>query len=90
MYVVGIHPKIFNKLLWFLRKNGLWVERHSYSFRVMYRGRFVASFHIYPGYNIAVLRLYSGKQSIDRFVEEKVLQAFNKYLPDYRVDIEYI
>ncbi|MEM1773435.1 MAG: hypothetical protein QXQ71_06405, partial [Desulfurococcaceae archaeon] len=63
MLPIGISVKVLNSIVDELRKRGLWAERHSYSIRIMYNGEFVASLHIYPGFNEAVLRLYGSEES---------------------------
>ena len=82
----GIHVKVLNQIVWELRDRGLWVERHSYSFRVFRNERIVGSFHIYPGYNEVILRI------IDKQAGEEVItiivDVLKKHLPEYKVVIE--
>ncbi len=85
---IGIQHKILNNIVWELRKHGFWVERHSYSFRAMIKNYFIGSFHVYPGYNEVVVKLY-GNLEIHRRFAETVITIFKKYLPNYRVKITY-
>lgn len=90
LFPKGVDVRVLNRIVLFLRDNGLWVERHSYSFRVMYMGRFVASFHIYPGFNSVVLKLYSGDRWVDGFLERIVKEAFSIFLPSYVVEVRHM
>ncbi|WP_440059956.1 hypothetical protein ACSU1N_02030 [Thermogladius sp. 4427co] len=81
----GIHPRVFNKIVWELRSLGLWAERHSYSMRVMYRDKFVASLHFYPGYNIIEGRLYAESPGVNEYLAETLSNVLSKYLRDYKI-----
>ncbi len=85
----GISVKKLNNFLEDLRKQGLWAERHSYSIRIMYNGKFVASLHLYPGFNEAVLRLY-GDVEVNNMVQEVVYKTVSRYLPDFKLKIQVI
>lgn len=82
MFPRGIDVKVLNNLIHELRTRGLWAERHSYSIRIAYNGLFVASLHLYPGFNEAVLRLY-GCNDANRRVQSEVELLIKKYFPDY-------
>jgi hypothetical protein len=82
----GIPVSKLNNLVEYLRKRGIWAERHSYSIRMIYRGAIVASLHLYPGYSEAVLRLYGDEES-NNVVEEVVKEALVTYLPEYAIII---
>ena len=91
MYVPrGIHPRVLNSITWRLRKHGLWVERHTYSYRIMYRGKLIASLHIYPGYDEAILRLYSGDETVDQYIVDTVSNVFKELLPGIKLKIEVL
>ncbi|MEM1933014.1 MAG: hypothetical protein QXY53_01225 [Desulfurococcaceae archaeon] len=76
---------ILNHLVNELRSRGLWVERHSYSFRVMYCGKIVASFHIYPYHKEIHVRLYSGVDEIDTYLKNTLEETFIKIMGDYKI-----
>ncbi|NAZ26657.1 MAG: hypothetical protein GU348_00700 [Thermogladius sp.] len=86
----GIHPRVFNNMIRDLRGRGLWAERHSYSMRVMYEGRFVASLHFYPGYNIVEARLYAESPQLNEMLRGLINGVIAQYLPEYRVDVKVI
>jgi uncharacterized membrane protein len=86
MYVKGIDVKKLNKLVDELRKRDLWAERHSYSIRIIYNGLIVASLHIYPGFNEAVLRLY-GDNTSDRYVQSVVGEVLSQVLEDVKLKV---
>jgi hypothetical protein len=85
---IGIHSKILNRLVWDLRKQGLWAERHSYSFRIIYNNRFIASFHIYPGYNEVEIRVYGDEA--DEHVIEVIEKTITDHLPSYMIRVKKI
>lgn len=84
----GIPVGTLNKLVEELRRSGVWAERHSYSIRGMYNGKFVVSIHIYPGYGLVKIRLYSGDERIDETVYNIVKQAVDKYLKGYLIEAQ--
>ena len=86
-YIQGIPVRVLNRMIEDLRMNGLWAERHSYSVRIMHRGRFVASLHIYPGFSEATLRLTSGDPGVDAMVRNTVERMLGRYLPGYRMNV---
>lgn len=88
MLPIGINVKVLNNIVYELRSKNLWAERHSYSIRIMYNGRFVASLHIYPGFNEAALRLYGSEES-NEMVLSAVKELFTKYLPHYSLKATY-
>lgn len=83
MLPVGIDVRVLNKIVNELRELDLWAERHSYSIRIMHKDMFVASLHLYPGYNEAVLRLYGGEAN--KHVQNVVRAVLEKYLPNFRL-----
>ncbi|OYT37198.1 MAG: hypothetical protein B6U89_07765 [Desulfurococcales archaeon ex4484_58] len=87
MYPIGVHQKILNRIVWVLREKGIWVERHSYSFRIMYRERIVGSLHLYPGYNLIVLKLYSGELGTSKKLARIINGVLNNFLPNYSIEI---
>jgi len=89
MLPVGLNVKLLNEIVSELRKSGLWAERHSYSIRIMYNGKFTASLHLYPGFNEAVLRLY-GSREFNEAVFNAVKSLFSKYLPNYVLETTHI
>jgi len=82
----GVHPRILNKLTWELRNRGIWVERHSYSYRVFYGGRIAGSIHIYPGFDEVVVKLYREYE----LLAQPIISVFNSILPQYRVRVEVV
>lgn len=86
MYIKGINVKTLNKIVEDLRALDLWAERHSYSIRIMHGKFFVASLHLYPGFNEAVLKLY-GDREVNSYVKEQVELIIRKHLPDHKVKV---
>lgn len=84
----GIDVKKLNRLVARLRTGKLWAERHSYSLRIAYNEVLVASLHLYPGYNEAVLKLYGG--SLNGYVEEAVRSAIREELPEFRIRVQVL
>ncbi|MEM4481993.1 MAG: hypothetical protein QXK88_05655 [Desulfurococcaceae archaeon] len=89
MLYPSLDHKKLNLVVSELRNKGLWAERHSYSIRIMYAREFVASLHLYPGFNEAVLRLY-GKPEANKLVLEAVESALGKHLPGLFVKLVFI
>ena len=89
MLPVGIDVRILNKIVNELRNRGLWAERHSYSIRIMHNGKFVASLHIYPGFNEVVLKLYGSRES-NEITLSATKEVFTKYLPSYNLVIRFL
>lgn len=81
---------MLNRLVDELRSRGLWVERHSYSFRVMFREKIVASFHIYPYHREIQVRLYSGVEEIDFFIKKVLEETFIKTMSDFKIHFSII
>lgn len=81
----GIDVRKLNIMVSELRKRGLWAERHAYSIRIIYSDLIVASLHLYPGFNEAVLRVYSGRVEVDEFVINTVREVINKHLPEFKL-----
>jgi hypothetical protein len=84
----GIPVVVLNKLVEELNEKNLYAERHSYSIRMMYNGRFVASLHLYPGFNQAVLRLYGESEAINKKVSEIVAELVKKYLENLELIVQ--
>jgi len=82
----GIHPRVLNNITWDLRSLGIWVERHSYSYRIIYGGVIVGSIHIYPGYDEVVIRISSKYAELLPMIAGTLL----KYLPRYKITTEYL
>lgn len=89
MLPVGISVRVLNNMVNYLRINGIWAERHAYSIRLIYNGKLTASLHLYPGYGLAVLRLY-GDPYANNYVSVKVSEAVEKFLPGYRLEVSVI
>ncbi len=77
-----------NRLVNELKKHSLWVERHSYSIRIIYNNTIVASLHLYPGFNEAVLRLYGGV--VDNYVYSTVSRVLREVLGDFKLIVKRI
>jgi hypothetical protein len=86
----GIHPRVFNKMIGDLRERGLWAERHSYSMRVMYQGRFVASLHFYPGYNLVEVRVYAESRELNEAIAREIGGVIARYLPGYNLEVKFL
>lgn len=76
--------------MWLLRESGLWVERHSYSFRIMYGGRIVGSLHIYPGFREAILKVYNVNEGEASYVVSTVRRVFETLFPEYELSVKAI
>ncbi len=57
---------------------------------MFYREHVVASLHIYPGYDEAILRLYSGDEGIDEYVARTITRVLRELLPWIRVKKEVL
>lgn len=80
-----VDHKLLNNFTWLLRERGIWVERHSYSFRIMYNNLIIGSLHIYPGFNEAVLRIHSIDKNSVEYIVNNVKKLFNQLFPEYRL-----
>lgn len=89
MLPVGINVRVLNALVSYLRTDKIWAERHAYSIRIMYENRLTASLHLYPGYGLAVLRLY-GDSEANEYVLSRVSMAVESFLPGFRLEIHVI
>lgn len=85
----GIDVRVLNKLVNELREKDLWAERHSYSIRIMHRDKFVSSIHLYPGYNEAVIRIYTDEVD-SKAILGTISTTITKYLPGFTLRIQYI
>lgn len=83
-----VDHRVLNKFIWLLRDRGLWIERHSYSFRLMYRNVIIGSLHIYPGFNEAVLKIHSVSESEARELIETIESVFYKLFPEYKLFVQ--
>ncbi len=84
----GIPVKVLNKLVEELNHRSLYAERHSYSIRMMHNGKFVASLHLYPGFNEAVLRVYGESEGVNRLVVEVVRELVREHLKDLELIVQ--
>ncbi len=76
-------------LTYMLNNRGFYVGRHSYSFRVIYKGKIIAGIHFYPGYREVELRLYSIHQDLAREGYSEIITSIKKLFPEYRVRIKW-
>jgi len=60
-----------------LEKHGLEVSRHAYSYRLLYKGKIVASIHLYPGFEEASIRLYKYASSEANEVKNVIVNVPN-------------
>jgi len=88
VFIKSIDVKRLNRLINELRKRGLWAERHSYSIRIIYNNTIVASLHLYPGFNEAVLRLYG--DSVDNYVYSTVSRVLREVLGDFKLIVNRV
>lgn len=84
----GIPVRIFNKILEELNERKIYAERHSYSIRMMFQGKFVASLHLYPGFNQAVLRVYGESEEVNQLIISVVRELLNKHLREVELFVE--
>jgi len=90
MYMpIGIHNRVINKMIREMRDKGFIVERHSYSFRVMYNERFIASFHIYPGYKRIVFRILVDPVKYAE-VLNNLMEIIEGYFMDYTLEKQFV
>lgn len=87
IYIRGVRHEILNDIANELRVQGLWVERHSYSFRIMFKNRVIGSFHVYPLHMEVNVRLYSGDVDVDNMVLKTLKDVFKKRLPGFRFNV---
>ena len=83
-----IRRELLDRFVFELLSKGIYVSRHSYSYRIMYGGRMVLGVHIYPGYKEIVVRLYvdSCGQYCEKVLSE-VVSVLKELFPGYSVDI---
>jgi hypothetical protein len=90
MYIRWINPRLLDKLVFELSNRGIYVGRHSYSFRLFFKGRIIAGIHVYPGYNEVVLRIYMSNLEYALEALDNIVDAIKKTLPGYKLIIQYI
>lgn len=86
----GVDVRRLNRMVEMLRTGDLWAERHSYSLRIAHKGMLVASLHLYPGFNEAVLRLYGESSSVNEYVMNVVLKVLKNVLPEFQVRVQVL
>ncbi len=90
MYIKWIDPRLLDKLVFELSNKGIYVGRHSYSFRLFFKSKIVAGIHVYPGYNEVVLRIYMSNLEYALEALDNIINAIRKVLPSYKLVIQYI
>ena len=76
-------------LTYMLNNRGFHVGRHSYSFRVFYKGRIIAGIHFYPGYREVELRLYRVHQDLAEEAYPEIITCIEKLFPEYRIKTKW-
>jgi len=89
-YTRWINPKKLDELLYALREIGIDVWRHSYSYRLIYKNKIIASLHIYPGYNDVTIRILGISKETAMSVMDHVLTKIREVLPYYRIHVKTI
>ena len=85
----SVSRKQLDNLVFKLLDKGFYVSRHSYSYRLFYRGKLVAGIHVYPGYNEVSLRLYRVYSDVVREVADTILSIVKEVFKDYRVEVSW-
>ncbi len=78
-----------DKLVFKLMEEGFYVSRHSYSYRLFYKGRVVAGIHIYPGFNEISVRLYKASRDLVNSVRGVIKRVVEEVFPEYSVYEEW-
>ncbi len=72
-----------------LEKNGIEVSRHAYSYRLLYKGKIIASIHLYPGFEEASIRLYKYSKDEADEVKDVIIGVVKKVFPNYRISVKW-
>ncbi len=78
-----------DRVVFELGRLGILVERHSYSYRVMYRDRIVMGIHFYPGYREISIRLYKSFRELAEEVLPTVRNVLRKLFPDHKIMVKW-
>ena len=87
MYWVRVSD--LDRLVQRFREYGFYVDRHSYSYRLFYKGRVVAGLHLYPGYREAGLRLYRVHRDLAEAVRERIIMVIRDVFPSYKIVVKW-
>lgn len=87
MYWVRVSD--LDRLVQRFREYGFYVDRHSYSYRLFYKGRVVAGLHLYPGYREASLRLYRVHRDLAEAVRERIIMVIRDVFPSYKIVVKW-
>lgn len=84
-----INREKLDKFVFKLLGRGIYVSRHSYSYRIMYGEHMVLGVHVYPGYNEICVRVYvdSGGELCNE-VLSTVLSVIKEVFPGYKINIK--
>jgi len=89
LHLYWVRVSDLDKLVRRFRENGLCVGRHSYSYRLFYKGKVVAGLHLYPGYREASLRLYRVHRDLAEAVRELIIMVIRDVFPDYKIVVKW-
>ncbi len=84
-----LHRRMLDELVFKLSEIGVYAGRHSYSYRLMYKGRIIAGIHVYPLYNTISVRLYKAFKDLVNEVGEKITNTLSYVFKDYRIIVEW-
>ncbi len=89
MLFTWINRRVLDRLVFRLMEEGIEVSRHSYSYRLLYRGRMAMGIHVYPGYGEISVRLYRAAEEEAQDIKDIVLKVLKEIFPGYRIDIRW-
>lgn len=78
-----------DRVVFELGRLGLLVERHSYSYRVMYRDKIVMGIHFYPGYREISVRLYKSFRELAEEALPAVENVLHRLFPGHEITIKW-
>jgi hypothetical protein len=79
--------RLLDRLTYTLMDHGLYVSRHSYSFRIIHGEHMIMSIHFYPVEGLAEIRVYSVFLPEAREALPTVLRTIRVLFPDYKVEV---
>ncbi len=88
--MIGVlNRKRLDSLVYLLEDKGIMVSRHSYSYRLFYKGKIIAGIHVYPIYNEISIRLYRVFKEYVKETRDLVVNVVKQIFPEYRIKIEW-
>ncbi|WFO74986.1 hypothetical protein J4526_07910 [Desulfurococcaceae archaeon MEX13E-LK6-19] len=72
-----------------LEKHDIEASRHAYSYRLLYKGKIIASIHLYPGFEEASIRLYKYSRDEASEVKDVIVGVVKKVFPNYKISVKW-